>query len=125
MVPRKLLFGRMHRRVFATSYSIRRDKWSMLLRRCEQSSVVSCEPDHIQVIWSEYPNIWEEVQELMYGCDWFKAYDIWDLAFSLSVQQNLSLFLIQFKRDSTEGVGQAYRAPVRLDRQVKRLASCQ
>jgi AbiJ-like protein len=26
--------------------------------------------------WSEYPNIWDEVQELMYGCDWFKVYDI-------------------------------------------------
>jgi len=26
--------------------------------------------------WSEYPNIWSEVEELMYGCDWFKVYDI-------------------------------------------------
>lgn len=26
--------------------------------------------------WSEYPNIWSEVQELMYRCDWFKVYDI-------------------------------------------------
>src|SRR5947209_6975085 len=26
--------------------------------------------------WSEYPNIWSEVQELVYGCDWFKVYDI-------------------------------------------------
>ena len=26
--------------------------------------------------WSEYPNIWGEVQELMYSCDWFKVYDI-------------------------------------------------
>ena len=26
--------------------------------------------------WSEYPNIWNEVQELMYGCEWFKVYDI-------------------------------------------------
>jgi hypothetical protein len=26
--------------------------------------------------WSEYPNIWDEVQGLMYGCDWFKVYDI-------------------------------------------------
>jgi AbiJ N-terminal domain 4 len=25
--------------------------------------------------WSEYPNIWGEVQGLMYGCDWFKVYD--------------------------------------------------
>jgi hypothetical protein len=26
--------------------------------------------------WSEYPNIWGEVQDLVYGCDWFKVYDI-------------------------------------------------
>ena len=26
--------------------------------------------------WSEYPNIWGEVQGLMYGCYWFKVYDI-------------------------------------------------
>lgn len=26
--------------------------------------------------WSEYPNIWEEVQGLMYGCEWFRVYDI-------------------------------------------------
>ena len=26
--------------------------------------------------WTEYPNIWEEVQRLMYECDWFRVYDI-------------------------------------------------
>ena len=26
--------------------------------------------------WSDYPNVWEEVQALMYGCEWFKVYDI-------------------------------------------------
>lgn len=26
--------------------------------------------------WSEYPNVWDEVQGLMYECDWFKVYDI-------------------------------------------------
>ena len=26
--------------------------------------------------WSEYPNVWEEVEYLVYGCDWFKVYDI-------------------------------------------------
>jgi hypothetical protein len=26
--------------------------------------------------WSEYPNLWDEVQWLMNGCDWFKVYDI-------------------------------------------------
>lgn len=26
--------------------------------------------------WSEYPNIWQEVQDLIMGCDWWKIYDI-------------------------------------------------
>lgn len=26
--------------------------------------------------WSEYPNIWSEVQQLMYWCEWFRVYDI-------------------------------------------------
>jgi AbiJ N-terminal domain 4 len=25
--------------------------------------------------WSEYSNIWREVQDLMYGCEWFQVYD--------------------------------------------------
>ncbi|MFN7939104.1 MAG: hypothetical protein U0R19_37620 [Bryobacteraceae bacterium] len=25
--------------------------------------------------WSEYPNVWDEVQQLAYGCDWFKFFD--------------------------------------------------
>lgn len=26
--------------------------------------------------WSEYPNIWGEVQQLVYHCEWFRVYDI-------------------------------------------------
>jgi AbiJ N-terminal domain 4 len=26
--------------------------------------------------WSEYPNVWGEVQDLIYGCEWFRVYDI-------------------------------------------------
>jgi len=26
--------------------------------------------------WSEYPNIWDEVQDHLMGCEWFKVYDI-------------------------------------------------
>jgi hypothetical protein len=26
--------------------------------------------------WSEYPNVWGEVQDLVYGCEWFRVYDI-------------------------------------------------
>lgn len=26
--------------------------------------------------WSEYPNVWYEVQELILGCPWYRVYDI-------------------------------------------------
>ena len=26
--------------------------------------------------WSEYPNVWSEVEYLMYSCPWFKVYDL-------------------------------------------------
>jgi hypothetical protein len=26
--------------------------------------------------WSEYPNVWEEAQELIFGCPWYKVYDV-------------------------------------------------
>ncbi|WP_373500499.1 AbiJ-NTD4 domain-containing protein [Desulfococcus sp.] len=26
--------------------------------------------------WAEYPNIWNEVQQLVYDCEWFRVYDI-------------------------------------------------
>lgn len=26
--------------------------------------------------WSEYPNIWEEVKELLRDCEWYKVYDV-------------------------------------------------
>lgn len=26
--------------------------------------------------WSEYPNVWYEVQDLILGCDWYRVYDI-------------------------------------------------
>ena len=38
------------------------------------SRVLRTRPDRNN--WSEYPNIWGEVQELMYSCEWYKVYDI-------------------------------------------------
>src|SRR5262249_1069694 len=26
--------------------------------------------------WSEYPNVWGEVEWLVYGCEWYRVYDI-------------------------------------------------
>lgn len=36
-------------------------------------SVLHCRPDPSN--WSEYPNIWDEVQSDVYRCDWYKFYD--------------------------------------------------
>lgn len=33
-----------------------------------------CKPDHDN--WSEFPNIWNEVQDLVYTSDWYKVYDV-------------------------------------------------
>jgi hypothetical protein len=38
--------------------------------------------------WSEYPNIWGEVQGLVYGCDWFKVYDIIEALYAALVKQD-------------------------------------
>jgi hypothetical protein len=32
--------------------------------------------------WSEYPNVWEEVQGFVYGCDWFRVYDFIERVYS-------------------------------------------
>jgi hypothetical protein len=37
-------------------------------------SVLHVRPDPNN--WSEYPNVWGEAQDLVYGCDWFKFYDL-------------------------------------------------
>jgi len=31
--------------------------------------------------WSEYPNIWDESNDLIGSCDWFKVYDIAEIAY--------------------------------------------
>ena len=37
-----------------------------------QALRVRPDPDN----WSDYPNVWNEVQALMHECEWFKVYDI-------------------------------------------------
>jgi hypothetical protein len=36
-------------------------------------SVIHTRPDPGN--WSEYPNVWGEVEGLVYNCEWFKFYD--------------------------------------------------
>lgn len=45
--------------------------------------VLRVRPD--QGNWSEYPNVWGEVQDLVYGCDWFKVYDIIEALYAAMV----------------------------------------
>lgn len=32
--------------------------------------------------WSEYPNVWEEIQGLVLSCEWFRVYDIAEAVFA-------------------------------------------
>jgi hypothetical protein len=38
--------------------------------------------------WSEYPNIWGEVEELSYGCEWYRVYDIVEAIFAYLVRND-------------------------------------
>jgi len=38
--------------------------------------------------WSEYPNIWGEVESLMYDCPWYKVYDIIEAMYDRFVQHD-------------------------------------
>ncbi len=38
--------------------------------------------------WSEYPNIWHEVQQLMYECEWFRVYDIIESLYASIAQRD-------------------------------------
>src|SRR5271165_5424849 len=38
--------------------------------------------------WSDYPNVWEEVQQLVCGCDWFKVYDIVEAIYARTVKND-------------------------------------
>jgi hypothetical protein len=49
-------------------------------------SVLRVRPD--QGNWSEYPNIWDEVQYLFYNCPWFKVYDFIEALHSALGQHN-------------------------------------
>ncbi len=46
--------------------------------RPSQLRAIICDLLHVRTDpgnWSEYPNIWSEVESLVYGCEWFKFYD--------------------------------------------------
>jgi hypothetical protein len=38
--------------------------------------------------WSEYPNIWSEVEGLFYGCEWYRVYDIVESVYAHLVQKD-------------------------------------
>jgi hypothetical protein len=49
-------------------------EWSPTRLRGIVCDVLRVRPDPSN--WSDYHNIWDEVQGLVYSCDWFKIYDI-------------------------------------------------
>ena len=48
--------------------------WSPSRLRSLISRVLRVRPDPSN--WSEYPNVWNEVQDLIHDCEWFRVYDI-------------------------------------------------
>ena len=40
--------------------------------------------------WSEYPNIWYEVQNLAYGCEWFRFYDFIEGLYAAMIHRDLA-----------------------------------
>jgi len=38
--------------------------------------------------WSEYPNVWDEVQGLVYDADWFKVYDLVEAIYAAMLQND-------------------------------------
>lgn len=39
--------------------------------------------------WSEYPNIWDEVQTLFFRCDWYRVYDVMEVLFDELSQKHV------------------------------------
>jgi len=48
-------------------------------------SVLRARPDPGN--WSAYPNVWGEVEGLIYGCDWFRVYDFIERVYGVLEQQ--------------------------------------
>ena len=59
---------------FTVLETARQIGWGPSALRLIVCQVLRVRPDSNN--WSEYPNIWQEVQDLAYGCAWFKVYDI-------------------------------------------------
>lgn len=59
---------------FAVLETARELEWGPSAIRNVVCKVLRVRPDPGN--WSEYPNIWQEAQDLVYGCDWYRVYDI-------------------------------------------------
>ena len=83
-------FSKRHRYSTAKEISIREDAPENLRYFVLQTAIdLGWAPSSLRTIlcpvlrvppdggnWSEYPNVWVEVEGLMYRCEWYKAYDI-------------------------------------------------
>ena len=56
--------------------------WSPSRLRSIISRVLRVRPDPSN--WSEYPNVWDEVQYLIHDCEWFRVYDIIEAVYAKS-----------------------------------------
>lgn len=39
--------------------------------------------------WSDYPNIWQEIQDMVLSCDWFRVYDIIEEIYKLLLRKKV------------------------------------
>lgn len=53
--------------------TVREMGFTPAMLRANLCSVLRVRPDPNN--WSDYPNIWDEVEERLYGCDWYRVYD--------------------------------------------------
>jgi hypothetical protein len=71
---------------FAVLETARELDWSPSPLRNIICKVLRVRPDPGN--WSEYPNIWGEVQDLVYSCEWFKVYDIIEALYAAMVRND-------------------------------------
>lgn len=71
---------------FAVLETARELEWGPSSIRDVVCKVLRVRPDSNN--WSEYPNVWHEVQELVYACDWFKVYDIIEALYAAMVRHD-------------------------------------
>ncbi len=98
-------FSRRHQYTEAKEITVREDAPEPLrVTVLESVRALGWEPSNLRSVicrvlrerpsqsnWSEYPNIWDEVQRLVYNCAWYKVYDIIEALYQQMVNDHAAL----------------------------------